>query len=228
MKCKKFTRPGGVGVNTKKVVYLFYTTLIIGTVAGGLIGFILDWRIHFRDMAEGLFGGIILIFITAAIWTVIAQMGFFAYLMIHRFGLGIFRSAKLWNKVQVVIIAFILFDLMFFRHLLFAGNGESILSYAIIPVCLLIYGLIVALIKSKETNMLAFVPTIFLMVVVTTIEWIPALRENDTIYMMNAIVPLLVANTWQVLILHRLHGKEMDSKQPLSKKILKESNPQTF
>ncbi|PIB70035.1 KinB activator protein, partial [Pseudomonas sp. 2822-17] len=102
---------------------------MIGTVAGFLIGFIVDFQTHINDLSNGQFGGFFMIIITASIWTVIAQMGFFAYLTIHRFGLGIFKSAKLWNRVQIVIIAFALFDLMFFRHLLFADEGEGMLGY---------------------------------------------------------------------------------------------------
>ncbi|SDN85560.1 KinB-signaling pathway activation protein [Alkalicoccus daliensis] len=200
-------------MNTRKVVFLFNSTLLIGTTFGFLIGFILDFQTHINDISNLRFGGIAMIAITAGIWTVIAQMGFFAYLTIHRFGLGIFKTASLWNKVQVVIIAFALFDLMFFRHLLFAEEGESMLGYAWMPLLLLTYGLIVAYIKSKDTNFTAFVPTLFFMVVVTTIEWVPALSENDFTFLINAIVPLLVANTWQILVLHRLHAQP-NGRQP--------------
>ncbi len=165
----------------------------------------LDWNTHINDLANMQFGGILMIGITAAIWTVIAQMGFFAYLTIHRFGLGIFKSQKLWTRVQVIIIAFALFDLMFFRHMAFAEPGESMVAFAVLPALLLIYAMIVAYFKSKDTNYTAFVPTVFFLVVVTSIEWFPALRENDFTFLLNAIVPLLVANTWQVLVLHRLH-----------------------
>ncbi|MBU9710767.1 KinB-signaling pathway activation protein [Evansella tamaricis] len=198
-------------MNTKKVVFLFYTTFLIGTFSGFLIGFILDWHTHILDLSKGQFGGFVMIIITASIWTVIAQMGFFAYLTIHRFGLGIFKSVKLWNKVQIVLIAFALFDLMFFRHMLFAEDGEGMLGYAILPTLLLGYGVIVAYIKSKETNISAFIPALFFMVVVTTIEWIPALRENDFTFLLTAIVPLLIANTWQLLVLHRLHESDEPS-----------------
>lgn len=200
-------------MNTRKVVFLFNSTLLIGTFFGFLIGFILDFQVHINDISNLRFGGIAMIAITAGIWTVIAQMGFFAYLTIHRFGLGIFKSASLWNKVQVVLIAFALFDLLFFRYILFAEGGETFLGYAIMPILLLIYGVIVAVIKSKETNYSAFVPTLFFMVVVTTIEWIPALTENDFTFLLNAIVPLLVANTWQILVLHRLHAQP-NGRQP--------------
>ncbi|MCR6098217.1 KinB-signaling pathway activation protein [Salipaludibacillus agaradhaerens] len=200
-------------MNSRKVVFLFNSTFIMGTSAGFIIGLLLDWQTHISDMANLSFGGVVMVAITAAIWTVIAQMGFFAYLTIHRFGLGIFKSVSLWNKVQIVLIVFALFDLMFFRHYFFAAEGESMRGYAVMPLMLLAYGLIVAYVKRKETERTAFVPTVFFIVVVTTIEWIPALRENDVTFMINAIVPLLVANTWQILVLHRLH-RQPNGKQP--------------
>ncbi|WP_416148262.1 KinB-signaling pathway activation protein [Salipaludibacillus sp. HK11] len=200
-------------MNSRKVVFLFYSTFLIGTTAGFIIGMTLDWQTHMNDLSNLSFGGVAMVIITSAIWTVIAQMGFFAYLTIHRFGLGIFKSVKLWNKVQVVLIAFALFDLMFFRHFFFASEGESMLGYAIFPLLLLGYGLIVAAIKSKDTNRSAFIPTVFFIVVVTLIEWIPALRENDYTFLLTAIVPLLVANTWQILVLHHLH-RQPNGKQP--------------
>ncbi|QKS69821.1 KinB-signaling pathway activation protein [Paenalkalicoccus suaedae] len=200
-------------MNSRKVVFLFNSTLLIGTGFGFLMGFVLDFQTHINDIANFSFGGLFTIAITAAIWTVIAQMGFFAYLTIHRFGLGIFKSTSLWNKVQLVIIAFALFDLMFFRHYFFAEEGELVYGYAIMPLLLLGYALIVAYIKVRETDRSAFIPTIFFMVVVTSIEWIPALRENDMTFLLNAIVALLVANTWQILVLHRLH-RQPNGKQP--------------
>ncbi|MCE7793913.1 KinB-signaling pathway activation protein [Salipaludibacillus sp. CUR1] len=200
-------------MNSRKVVFLFNSTFLIGTTAGFIIGMILDWQTHMNDLSNLNFGGLAMVIITSAIWTVIAQMGFFAYLTVHRFGLGIFKSVRLWNKVQVVIILFALFDLMFFRHFFFAEEGESMLGYTIMPLMLLAYGLIVAAIKSKETDRTAFIPALFFMVVVTMIEWIPALRENDYNFLISAIVPLLVANTWQILVLHHLH-RQPNGKQP--------------
>lgn len=206
-------------MNSRKVVYLFNTTLLIGTTAGFIIGMILDWQTHMNDLSNLSFGGVAMVIITSAIWTVIAQMGFFAYLTIHRFGLGIFKSVKLWNKVQVVLIVFALFDLMFFRHYFFASEGESLIGYVWMPLLLVVYGLIIASIKSKETDRTAFVPTVFFIVVVTLIEWIPALRENDFTFLITAIVPLLAANTWQILILHRLH-RQPNGKQPSMETVI--------
>ncbi|CAM4005434.1 KinB-signaling pathway activation protein [Alkalicoccus chagannorensis] len=204
-------------MNSRKVVFLFWSTLLIGTAAGSLMALIQSYDeviFAFRELGfmQGI-GGLFVIVVIASLWTVIAQMGFFAYLTIHRFGLGIFKSVRLWNKVQVVIIAFALFDLMFFRHFFFAEEGESLLGYAIMPLMLLAYAWIVAEIKARDTNRQAFVPTLFFMVVVTMIEWIPSFTGNDMEYIINAIVPLLVANTYQILILHRLHAQP-NGRQP--------------
>nr|WP_221301975.1 KinB-signaling pathway activation protein [Texcoconibacillus texcoconensis] len=182
--------------------------MLIGSTSGALIGLILDWNAYMEDLFSGEFFGFILLVIwlfgIGALWTAISQMGFFAYLTLNRLCLGMFKSHKLWNRVQVVIILFVLFDLMYFRHMAFAEEGESLLAYSIMPLFLLVYGLVVAYLKSKDTHMGAFIPALFFMVVITTIEWIPALRENDPTFLWSALVPLLIANTWQLLILHRL------------------------
>lgn len=213
-------------MNTRKVVFLFYTTLLIGTTAGFIMGFVLDWRTHLNDLSNGQFGGVLMILITASIWTVIAQMGFFAYLTVHRFGLGIFKTVKLWTQVQVVLIGFVLFDLMFFRHMAFAEEGQSMLDFVLMPILLLAYGTLIAYLKSKDTNWFAFVPTLFFMVVVTTVEWIPALRENDFTFLTTSIITLLIANTWQVLVLHRLQEKDsVDENGKASKKQTGQAQP---
>lgn len=193
-------------MNSRKVVFLFFTTLIIGSVSGTIVGLILDWaRLTSDGFLNLLFGLIWLLGITAA-FSLVSQMGFFAYLTIHRFGLGLFKTASLWNRIQVVIIGFVLFDLIYFRYISFAEEGESILGYALVALFLLLFGLVVAYIKAKQTNRGAFVPALFVIVVVTTIEWVPALTANDPKWLWLYFTPLLVTNTYQTLILHRLTG----------------------
>ena len=68
-------------------------------------------------------------------------MGFFAYLTVHRFGLGIFKSVSLWNAVQVVLILFVLFDLVYLRYDNFAKQGESSFPYIGLAALLLIISL---------------------------------------------------------------------------------------
>lgn len=199
-------------MNSRKVVYLFFSTLLIGATSGALVGFILDWRTYWEGLMAGevvdFFLVIVWLFGIGAMWTLISQMGFFAYLTVHRFALGFFKTARTWNMIQVVLIAFVLQGLGYFRYVSFATVDESIFGYILIPLFLLIYGLCIAYFKSKQTNFGAFIPALFFIVVVTTLEWLPALRVNDPKWLWVYFTPLLVANTWQLLVLHRLINRK--------------------
>jgi KinB signaling pathway activation protein len=197
-------------VNSRKWVRLFLTTLAIGGITTAVIGVILNWGEY-----EKLFSRLDVLEIAAVlmwhigvgfIFSVISQMGFFAYLTIHRFGLGMFRSASLWNSVQVVLILFVLFDLVYFRYQVFAVKGESIVGYILVALFILVVGLAVAYVKSVQTNRGAFIPALFFMVVVTVIEWFPVLRINDKDWLYLMLLPLLICNAYQLLILHKLTG----------------------
>ncbi|WP_221569154.1 KinB-signaling pathway activation protein [Alkalihalobacillus sp. TS-13] len=189
-------------MNIRKWVYLFFTTLLIGGVSAVAIGLLLRWEdiestASFFVMIAWLLG-------FGFIFSIISQMGYFAYLTIHRFGLGIFKSVQLWSWVQILILSFTVFDLFYLRYIAFKDTGLTLFNFIFVPVALLVYGLIVAYIKMKETNKAAFVPALFFIVVVTTLEWIPVLKQGDILWLWLSIVPLLACNTWQILILHRL------------------------
>lgn len=193
-------------VNSRKVVFLFLTTLIIGSISGAIVGLLIDYdRYTNEGFLNLLFGFIWLLGISGA-FTLISQMGFFAYLTVHRLGLGLFKTVSLWNKVQMVIIAFVIFDLFYLRYISFKEPGETMFGYMIMPILILVFGVIVASIKAKQTNQGAFIPALFFIVVVTTVEWVPALTVNDPKWLWIYFTPLLVGNTYQLLILHRLIG----------------------
>ncbi|NAW45075.1 KinB-signaling pathway activation protein, partial [Salmonella sp. gx-f4] len=82
----------------------------------------------------------------------------------------------LWNPVQVVLILFALFDLVYFRFERFAKSSESILPYIGLAVFILVVGLIIAYFKTKQTHKNTFISALFFMVVVTIVEWVPVLR----------------------------------------------------
>ncbi|WP_227938851.1 KinB-signaling pathway activation protein [Alkalihalobacillus deserti] len=191
-------------MNSRKVVKLFFTTLLVGSISGAIVGFILDYHVYTEGTFLNTFFGLIWLLGICAAFSLISQMGFFAYLTVHRFGLGLFKSQKLWNYVQVIIIAFVVFDLIYFRYIAFAQPNETIIHYLVMPIILLFYGLLVAYLKAKDTNQGAFIPSLFFIVVITVIEWVPALTVNDPKWLWLYLTPLITANTWQVLILHRL------------------------
>jgi KinB signaling pathway activation protein len=199
-------------VNSRKWVRLFLTTLLLGGISTILIGFILGWD-KYAKFFQNLDGREVLMISfwllgVGFIFSVISQMGFFAYLTVHRFGLGMFRSSSLWNAVQLFFIAFVLFDFVYLRSVLVANGNVSFGNNILVAGVLLLFGVIVAYIKSKETNRKAFVPALFFMVVVTILEWVPALRINDTDWLYLMVIPLLLCNAYQLLILHRLIGQQ--------------------
>jgi KinB signaling pathway activation protein len=207
-------------LTSRNWVKLFITTLLVGGLTTGVVGFIVRWDefapifidFDFLQILSVLFWliGVGLIF------SIISQMGFFAYLTVHRFGLGIFKG--LWNPIQMVLILFALFDLVYFRYKAFAGEGDSILPYIGVAAFLLIAALVVAAIKAKQTNQHAFIPAVFFMVVVTAIEWVPVLRVNEESWLYLMLIPLLVCNTYQLLILHKLNEESQKQRSDLAKK----------
>lgn len=202
-------------MNSRKWVRLFFTTLFLGGISTVIIGFVLEWD-KYDKFFQNFDGKEILavsfwLMGVGFIFSVISQMGFFAYLTIHRFGLGMFRSSSLWNIVQLFFIAFVLFDFVYLRSVLIANGEVSLGNNILVAGVLFMFGAIVAYIKSKETNKKAFVPALFFMVVVTILEWVPALRINDTDWLYLMVIPLLLCNAYQLLILHRLIGKTSKS-----------------
>lgn len=210
-------------MKSRNVVKMFTNTLIIGGIVGLITGIFVKTSEFANVLApfdlKELFGLIIFFVGLGLVFSVVSQTGFFAYLFINRFGLSLFRS--FWPSVQVLLIIFVVFDLVYFSYNATDGEG-SLLMYILMAAAILGYGLIVARLKAKETNKSAFIPALFLMVVITTIEWVPGLRTSGTDYAWLMIMPLLACNTYQLMALHRL--AEPNSKKTTSKKESVTSN----
>lgn len=192
-------------------VHLFLSTLWIGGLVTLVFGLGLDWHHYTHSLSKGsfldVFKSSLLLFGTGCLFSVLSQMGFFAYLTIHRIFLGMFGSVSLWNKVQVMIVAFVFFDLVYFRYMAFAHRGESFIVFFLLPLLLLGVSYGIALWKKKETNHYALVPTFFFMFVITTLEWTPVLRENAFQWLVMMGAALIICNAYQVLKLHRILQK---------------------
>jgi len=199
---------GDYSVNSRNWVRLFLSTLLLGGVSTAITGFIVRWdkyeSLFFSIDILGILSVLLLLFGVGLIFSIISQMGFFAYLTIHRFGLGIFRSVSLWNAVQIILIVFVLFDLVYFRYRFFAQPGESFVPYVLVAISMLMIGIAVAYIRRVKTNNEAFVPALFFMTVVTIIEWVPALQINDRNWLYLMLFPLLICNAYQLLVLPKL------------------------
>ncbi|MEH7352536.1 KinB-signaling pathway activation protein [Neobacillus drentensis] len=210
-------------MTSRNLVKLFKNTLLVGGVTTIIVGLFVHWNelqpffVDFKII--DIISAIIWLMVMGFLFSVISQMGFFAYLTIHRFGLGIFKSASLWNAVQIVLILFGLFDLVYLRYTNFAKTGDSILPYLVPALLLLVVGLAVAWVKSKETNREAFIPAVFFMIVVTLLEWVPVLRENAENWFYLMAFALMACNAYQILILHKLNAQsEQERQQRLKQK----------
>ncbi|WP_456277041.1 KinB-signaling pathway activation protein [Bacillus sp. AK128] len=190
-------------------VRLFISTLLVGGISTVILGFMIRWSEYQSLFIDVQIGEILSVTFwllgVGFIFSVISQMGFFAYLTVHRFGLGIFKS--LWKPVQIIIIAFVLFDLVYFRYQWFAEEHDRLVGFFIYPIVIFVISLFTAYVKAKQTNNQAFIPALFFMIVVTTLEWVPALRANEESWLSLMLLPLLICNSYQLLILHRLIKK---------------------
>jgi KinB signaling pathway activation protein len=205
------------GVTSRIWVRLFMTTLLIGAITTAIVGFIINWNeyVHyFTDLRIiNILSALFWFILWGFLYSVISQMGYFAYLTVHRFGLGIFKSVSLWNGVQLVLVLFVLFDLVYLRYETFANSGDSLLPYIGLAVLLFIPALVTAWFKAKQTNREAFIPALFFMIVVTVIEWFPVLRVNEHSWVYLMLFPLLACNAYQLLILHKLNLKSQQERQ---------------
>jgi KinB signaling pathway activation protein len=207
-------------LTSRNWVKLFISTLLVGGLTTGVVGFIVRWE-EFAplftdfDILE-ILSVLFWLIGVGLIFSIVSQMGFFAYLTVHRFGLGIFKG--LWNPIQIVLILFALFDLVYFRYKAFASEGESMLPYIGVAIFLLLIGLAVAVIKTKQTNQHAFIPAVFFMVVVTAIEWVPVLKVNEESWLYLMLFPLLACNTYQLLILHKLNEDSQKQRSKIAEK----------
>ncbi|MGN8647765.1 KinB-signaling pathway activation protein [Gracilibacillus sp. HCP3S3_G5_1] len=195
-------------MKSRNVVRLFFSTLLLGGFSTLIVSFFVKAGVYAEnlnpfDWFEIL--GLLIFFIGMGfVFSLISQMGFFAYLTVNQFALGVFRGY--WPTVQVVIIAFALFDLVYFRYR--SVEDGTITPFLLTAIALFVYSWIIAGIKAKETNRKAFIPALFFMVVITSIEWVPGLRTQNGDYAWLMIVPLILCNTYQLLILHRLTEKK--------------------
>jgi KinB signaling pathway activation protein len=194
----------GKSVTSRNWVKLFLTTLMVGGLTTVIVGFVIRWREFLPYFSEfkiiDIISAIIWLIGMGFLFSVVSQLGFFAYLTVHRFGLGIFKS--IWNAVQILLILVAIFDLFYYTR-----SQNNLISYIILSVVLVIVGLIVAWIKSKQTNKTSFIPALFLMIVVTIVEWVPALKVGSRNWMFYIMFfGLLSCNTYQLLTLHKLNA----------------------
>ena len=178
-------------------LFLFFTTLALGSVAALLFGFLLE--AFMGDMgltlSQRLLGGLL--------FGAVAQMGFFAYMIFNWVATGFFRKDFWFNTVQVLLLLLVLGEVIIFGYMA-DTEGKILVPEAIAGFLTLVVALLVAFWKVKLTNWRGFVPALFFMVVATLLESGTALKQDSLMMMLYTVLTLLVCNAWQVLWIHRL------------------------
>lgn len=203
------------------VKFAFWAMLIGGGV-NAIASIFIRWNFYKPFLMNGEIGE----FLAAFVWmvflgmtmSVIAQAGFFAYLTLHQVGVNLFKSLTLWNWVQVLIIIIVIVDIIVFRFVPGAESTQDWLIYGGLLVVLVGSAVATAMKKVKMTNKPhILIPTIFFMIVVTSLEWIIALMgrtENIDTYVSLLLFPLLAVNAYQILMLPKYNMQsEIDRKK---------------
>jgi len=129
-----------------------------------------------------------------------AHMGFFAYLMVNYIARSIFRRPQLWVALQAFTVVFVLVEIVYWTY----GSDFPAAFFWAMPLVMVAASLLVAWRKVKETTSGSWIPTLFFMICVTTLEGIPVFRTHDLKTFAFEMIPLFVCNAYQILVLHRI------------------------
>ena len=207
-------------------VKFFINAMLIGGGITGVLGLFIRWNDVFAaPFANGAWGefiaGFVWLVVVGMTMSLIAQMGFFAYLTIHQFGINIFRTLTLWNWVQLLIIAVVIFDLIVFRFIPNADTAAQGWLYAGLLAILIGTAIVTAYYKAKWTTKSTFISALFFMIAVTTLEWLPALMVqagNADSWVTLLLFPFLAVNAYQLLVLPKYNAKSDVDRQKLEER----------
>lgn len=189
-------------MNSRKLVQMFFKTLFIGGIIGLVTSFFVmsaEYGAYLNPLDIKELLGVSLFFLGyALVFTVVSQTGFFAYLFINQYGSALFRA--LWPTVQLLLVILVVASLIYVPP----KDSISLSTYIILTTIIVIAGAAVAYIKYKQTNFTAIIPALFLMIVMTVLEWTPVLRGGDFQYMLLVLPTLLGANAYQLIVLHHV------------------------
>ncbi|GGA53987.1 KinB-signaling pathway activation protein [Kroppenstedtia guangzhouensis] len=184
----------------RKMFFLFWTTVALGIVTAPLASL-------FVKLIYGSLGvGFTSILWAGVLFGVVAQMGFFAYLVFNMVAKGFIRNPYVYQALQLLAMAGVLIWLFQISAEKTGTPGPWILPSVILGVAW-----VAAWFKVKATTRASWIPALFFMVVATVLEAIPSLEQNSFPMILLMVLVLLVCNTWQMMQLHRLlESKEED------------------
>lgn len=189
----------------KRLLFWFFSTLLIGTVASLLVGSIFSsvlGDLHWLDL--------LLLGLT---FSSVSILGFFCYLIFQWLAQGFIRQSKYFRLLLLLSLMGAILYLIY----IFTSQYEEKLWALAILIVILLFSVIVSLLKVKWTNSTAFIPTLFFMVVVTTFESVPSINPKEGQLPIESVFftigILLICNAWQILQLHRLTEKKKKASQ---------------
>ena len=223
---KRILNNGGINVTIRNWVKFFINAMLIGGGITGILGLFIRWNDVFAPAFEAgawgeFFAGFVWMVVVGMTMSLIAQMGFFAYLTIHQFGVNMFRTLTLWNWVQLLIIGVVIFDLIVFRFMPNADTAAQGWLYAGLLAILLASAVVTAYFKAKWTTKSTFISALFFMIAVTTLEWLPVLMVqagNVDSWVTLLLFPFLAVNAYQLLMLPKYNAKSDVDRQKLEER----------
>ncbi|WP_225442579.1 KinB-signaling pathway activation protein [Paenibacillus lycopersici] len=195
-------------MNLRKWFFLFWSTMAVGGVISAVVGTLMQWI----DPDFGILGlkatgfNLLTMVLVGLLFGAFSQMGFFSYLTLNYIALSVLRKGYLWNALQAYTTLFALGGVgyMLYDNRTTLGNNWI---FWVLPLALLAASWGVSYVKAKQTNNSAFIPTMFLLIVVTLLEAWQSLQSN--VYSMTfMIIPMFACNAYQIMWLHRLLRKE--------------------
>jgi len=206
---------GIVNVTFKNWLKLFTVTIGLGGLVCVVIGLFMmftsvDFGFFKVELTEGSrFGAIVvnmlLMLFAGCTIGAFCHMGFFAYLTLNYIALSIFRKKYLWYTIQAYTT---IFTLGLVGYLLYENKTNNWFFWSF-PLVLAIISLAITYFKVRATKKEAFIPTMFLLVVITIILSTPVLKLDFNLSaVIFMVTPILVCNAYQNHMLGVLTSKE--------------------
>ncbi|MBU6145812.1 MAG: KinB-signaling pathway activation protein [Paenibacillaceae bacterium] len=190
-------------MNLRRWFFLFGTTILLGMLVACVVGLTIT-AIDPLESARvswlhGISYNVLGTVLVGATLGAFSHMVFFAYLIVQMIGQAMLR--KNWQYVQVAMTV-----LACMYTITFASPQSIVegLRAAVLPLLLIVCSVPIIYWKVRMTHARAIIPSLFLLIAVTLLEAVPALRQHNVYAIAMMAAPLFVCNAWQLLLLHRL------------------------
>lgn len=190
-------------MNLRKWMTLFGTTILMGGAASlvtGVVMLLCDSSFHVVKTGGDWLFNVIMMALAGLTFGAFAHMGFFAYLMLNYIARSIFKRPYLWVALQGFIALFVLIEIAYWTY----DSDFPAYTFWLVPIVLAAVSAAVARWKVKETTAGAWIPTLFYLIAVTTIEAMPGFQSGKITSLVFSLIPLFVCNSYQILRLHRI------------------------